>query len=148
MALSLSGCSLIGRLGRSVSSVAPGGLVELPEAGIAVTFPDDWLLESPPPLVSGGLAAVIEPGQRDLIVPLVSAMPPTRHDRCVVADITPLAGVRSEWRTLEDVVVGFERLLAADPRWVGTDATIVDLPAGPAGRITRAVDHEAASVTT
>jgi len=147
-ALVLSGCSLPGRIGTSkLTDVGEGRLV-LDDAGIAVTFPHDWLLESPPSVASRGLAAVLPPGQRDLLVPLVAAMPPTRHDRCVVADIAPLVGARPEWRTLDDVVTGVQRLFAQRPRWVGLDSAIVELPSGQAGRVSRVIKGEAASFTT
>jgi hypothetical protein len=146
--LMLSGCTLIEQVRPSARIDALGGRVELPEAGIAVTFPDDWLRESPPSLAGGGVAAVLEPDQRELLVPLLKVMPPSRHDWCVVADITPLVEAQAEWQTLDDVVGGLERRLAADPRWVGLGTTILGLPAGPTGQITRSVAHEASSVTT
>jgi hypothetical protein len=146
--LMLSGCTLVERIGPMTRIDALGGRAGLLEAGIAVTFPDDWLRESPPSLAGGGVAAVLEPDQRDLLVPLLKVMPPTRHDWCVVADIAPLVEAQAEWRTLDDVVGGFERRLAADPRWVELDSAILELPAGPTGRLTRVVAHEASSVTT
>ena len=40
-ALILSGCSLVERLDPSTSLEPVGGRVDLPDAGIAVTFPDE-----------------------------------------------------------------------------------------------------------
>lgn len=146
--LVLAGCSLVERLGPAALTEAGDGRVVLLDAGIALTFPDDWLLESPPSMDGGGLTAVLGPDQRDLVVPLVTAVPPTRHDRCVVVDIAPLVEAQLGWRTLDDVVADFERLLADDARWVDLDSEFLELPAGRAGRLSRAVDGEAASVTT
>ena len=148
IALFLSGCSLVGLPGPSALTDAGEGSAALEDAAIAVTFPDGWLLESPPSVPSLGVATALEPDQRDLLVPLVTAMPPTRHDRCVVADIAPLVDARPEWQTLADVVAGFEHLLAADPRRVGLDITTLELPAGQTGRISWTVRGEAESVST
>ena len=146
--LILSGCSLVERLDPSTSLEPVGGRVDLPDAGIAVTFPDDWLLERRPTPLGDGVAGALEPDQLDLLAPLVAAVPPTMHDRCVVADIARLVSAQPEWQRLDAVVAGFELLLAADPRWVGLETAILELPAGQTGRISRTLDGEATTVTT
>lgn len=147
-ALTLSGCSLVGRSRPSVATDGGAGRVVLEDAGVAVTFPDDWQSESLPSTTGGGVAAVLGPDQRDLLIPVVSEVSPTMHDRCVVSDIGQFVLAHSEWRTLDDVLGGFEHLLAADPRWADLDVATLELAVGQTGRISRVVNGEAASVTT
>ena len=147
-ALILSGCSLFERLDPSTSMEPADGRVELPDAGIAVTLPDGWLLERRAAPLAEGVAGTLEQDQLGLLVPLVEAVPPTMHDRCVISDIAPLVVAQPGWLELDAVVAGFERLLADDPRWVGLKTEVLELPAGRTGRISRTLDGEATSVTT
>ena len=136
------------QLSDETASIQPGGHVDLPEHGIALTFPDGWSVEPDPASGSHGSSDVFDAGMRELITPLVAAMPPTRHDRCVVADITQLVAAQPAWSTLDDVVSGYEQELATDTRWVGLKSRIVSLPAGFSGHIRRAVDSESETVSS
>lgn len=148
MTMALTGCALVEQLRPSAEWVPPDGHVALPESGIALTFPDGWSVDSKPGTGSHGSTAVFDRGLRELVVPIVAAMPPSRHDRCVVADIAGLVQAQPAWSTVDDVVAGYERELAADPRWVGLKSSIVSLPAGRSGHIMRAVDSESEDVSS
>jgi hypothetical protein len=148
MAVSLVGCTLLEQLSPSADWIPPGGHVAMPESGIALTFPDGWSVDTKPATGSHGSTAVFDPGLRELVAPVVAAMPPSRHDRCVVADIAGLVEAQPTWATVDDVVGGYELEFAADPRWVGLESSIVNLPAGRSGHIMRAVKGESESVST
>lgn len=148
MAVSLVGCSMLERLGTGHQPIVSDGRIELPEAGIAVAFPDSWLLEARPTSQSVGLASFLDPESRDMLVPVAAAAPAHRHHHCVIVDFAPLVQARPDWSTLDDVAAGFESILGSDPRWIGLDSDIVDLPAGPSGRILRDRAGESESVHT
>lgn len=149
-AVLLSGCSLLDRLAPvplPEATPAPAR-VELPDAGIALRFPDGWSIDTSPPQASSGLSAIIGPESRALVTTLVAAVPPSMHDRCEVMDIGPLVQSRPEWSTLDDIVTGIEGVVDADPRWVGVEGTLIDLPAGSSGRIVRTLAGEAETWST
>jgi hypothetical protein len=148
MAVMLAGCSPLEQYDLDQRQIASDGRIELPEAGIALAFPDDWMLEARPTTRNVGLASVLDPEARDMLVPVVAAVPGHRHDHCVVVDFAPLVQARPDWSTLDDVVAGFAAMLGSDPRWLGLDSTIIDLPLGRAGRILRDRAGEAESVST
>lgn len=147
-AVSLAGCSLPQRSDPGQLQMAPDGRVVLPDPGIALAFPDGWLLEARPTADSVGLTSVLDPESRAMLVPVVAAAPGHRHDRCVVVDIALLVQTRSDWSTLDDVVDGFRAVLRSDSRWIGLDTAFIDLPAGRVGRILRDRVGEAESVST
>ncbi len=144
----LMSCSLEQRSDRAQITVDPAGRVESVEIGIALTFPEDWQVEAWPASSTEPLTSIREPDLRELIIPVVAAVPPTRHDRCVLVDLGPLVEAQAGWTTLEEVVGGLRQLLEADGRWVAFGSTVVDLPAGPTGRIQRVRDGEAESVSS
>jgi hypothetical protein len=124
-----------------------GGRVEVVESRIALTFPDDWTVEAM--LVAGSAStSFLDPKMSDLLTTVISAVPPTMHDRCVVVDLAALVHAEPDWVALDDVVDGFRLALGADPRWVGLKSTYLELSAGRTGRIQRALDGEAESVST
>jgi hypothetical protein len=133
---------------KSDGSTLGGQRVEVPEAGIALTFPDDWAIEEVTAAGNEGTTSVLDPEMSGLLTTVVAAVPPTMHDRCVVVDFTLLVRSNPDWTSLDDVIAGFLLLMEDDPRWVGLESTFMDLPAGRTGRILRAVDSEAEFVST
>ncbi len=146
--VSLTGCSLLGQLEAAQELPALDGRVELPEAGIAVTFPDDWLLDTRRIDDVVGLASAFDPESQAMLAPVVAAVPGHRHDRCVVVDATPMVQARWGRPALAEVVAELEALLGSDPHWVDLDAALIDLPAGRAGRILRKRLGESEAVST
>ena len=65
-----------------------------------------------------------------------------------VVDLAPLVQGRADWSTLDDVLAGFRAMLESEPRWVGLDSALINLPAGRAGRILRDRAGESESVHT
>ncbi len=145
--VSLTGCALLDELDPGPRSMPADGRVEAPQAGIALAFPDGWLLESRPTIDGVGVASSLGPAERALLVPLVAAMPGHRHDRCLAVDATRMVQAWSERPALDEVVDRFVTSLGVDRRWVGLESTLIDLPTSRAGRILRERVGESESVS-
>lgn len=135
--VSLGGCSMLGQLASYQQLTPIDGRIELPEAGIALAFPNGWQLEPRPTSSGVGLASTLDPEWQAQLVPLVAALPGHRHDRCAVVDATAVVQAWSERPTLDEVVGLFEASLGTDRRWGELESDFVELPAGRVGRILR-----------
>ncbi len=124
-----------------------GGRVEVPEAGYAVTLPDDWVYVRPTAAdttaileavtaIAPDLATFVEAGlARGASVSLV-AIAPIRADaaftmNCNVVD-SPSGGLSLDLRVAGEVAA--YRALG-DVLTAGPDVSTLDLPAGPAARL-------------
>ena len=136
-AMSLLGCGLLEQPASDQRATPADARFESPDAGIALTFPDGWLLEPTPSIDLTGVASSLDPESRAMLAPVAAAVPAHRHDRCLVVDASAMVRSWSDRPELADVVDAFEASLRADRRWAGLESTLVDLPGGSAGRILR-----------
>ncbi len=88
--------------------------VEMPEAGIALTFPGDWTTHEPTPQEAESLLSEVKLGYRSLLRTALVADAPDQNEMCLVAE-----------------VVGAH----THPPIGVVDGTPVDLPAGQAWHI-------------
>ena len=108
-----------------VGAVLEGGRVERPEAGFAVTFPDDWTVHASSPEYSDEVAAGA--GAEGLVAILLVGSDEDTGAACTVVEYTLLMR-EAGWASVDAYVDG-------------TKAEAINLPAGPVARADKVSPH-------
>jgi hypothetical protein len=115
--------------GRSIAS----GLIERPEDGFALTFPDDWRVEAPTPESSEDMVAgTLVEGRVSLLLAGVDA---DTGEGCGLADATVFVREVLDWNSVQDAARKGALNLLSMPDWAETSGTVVSLPVGQVARI-------------